>query len=366
MKTSNGCTTTPLRSALFALVGAMLMSGTAVAAVPTYRIVVLPELPGTVNTAANDISDAGQVIGSALATSDNYYGITWGSAPYSPQVLASLTPNSSTIALAVNDAGFVVGRAFDGSTKVAVTWDPSGAIVPLGDLPRGPIDSAAYAINASGVAVGRGYAAARVRPVYWTASGEIRRLALDGPGAQDAGEALGLNDFGDMVGYYRLMTSDIHAARWPAGQRRLEDLGDLPGGDDFSKANAINSAGQAVGSGSTELGLRAVLWNSDGSMTDLGDLSDGSNYSAHDINQMGTVVGNFNKSGISGGFLWTAEDGMIDLYDLIDPADPLRAQFGAGRVTVGAINASGLIVGSMNTDPEDPYEHAIVLVPQEI
>ena len=71
MKTSNACNTIPsrpLRGALAALVGAILMSGAAVAATPTYRIVLLPELPDTGHSAAYAISDAGQIVGAPRRT----------------------------------------------------------------------------------------------------------------------------------------------------------------------------------------------------------------------------------------------------------------------------------------------------------
>ena len=338
--------------------------GVSAAVVPTYRIVLLPELPGTVNTAANDISDAGQIIGSALATSGKYYGITWSSAPYSPEVLGSLTPNSSTIALAVNDAGFVVGSASLDSDSVAVMWDPSGAIVELGDLPRGLVAGVAYGINASNVAVGQGNSTrVRVEPVFWNMPGQTQRLNRN----RLSGVAWAVNDSGVVAGHYvsAAPLSVTHAARWRLGRPRMQDLGDLPGGSDFSKAYGINNLGQIVGTSQSDLGARAVLWDTNGSMTDLGDLGVGSSYVATDINQAGEILGYYDNSGNRQGFLWTATDGMIDVYALIDPADPLREQFGSAFVSLNAINDSGLIVGSMYPDPEDHNPHAIVLVPQE-
>ena len=366
MKTSNACNTIPsrpLRGALAALVGAILMSGAAVAATPTYRIVLLPELPDTGHSAAYAISDAGQIVGSASDLASGTYAISWGTAPYAPQPLASLAPHT-TVAWAVNDAGVVVGNAGLDFGSLAVLWDPSGAIVELGDLPRGPLQSSANDINGSGVAVGQGTSTqGRVGPVFWTMPGQTRKL---GP-ALYSGLAEAVNDFGDVAGYYTSGRPAFvtHAARWRVGRQWMQDLGDLPGGSDFSKAYGINDARQVVGTSQSDLGARAVLWSSDGSMTDLGDLGDGSSYVALDINEAGNIVGRYETSVTRRGFLWTATDGMRDLYDLIDPADPLRAQFGADFVNIEAINASGLIVGTMYPDPEDLNPHAIVLVPQE-
>ncbi len=50
----------------------------------------------------------------------------------------------------------------------------------------------------------------------------------------------------------------------------MTDLGDLPGGDDFSYANGINDHGQVVGFSSAATGDRGFLWQGAG-MTDLID-----------------------------------------------------------------------------------------------
>jgi probable HAF family extracellular repeat protein len=63
-------------------------------------------------------------------------------------------------------------------------------------------------------------------------------------------------------------------------------------------------------------GLHAVLWEKDGSATDLGNLGGGgTNNTASSINNRGEVVGG-SQSSIDGNihpFLWTRETGMQDL-----------------------------------------------------
>lgn len=379
MKLSGVCgITSPrtLRGALCLLFG-VLITGTVIAAPtqPMYRIVVLPELADTEFAEATDISDAGLVVGEASEwSSDGYrYGISWGAPPYSPQRLPALSPDSlQTIVTGVNNAGFVVGGALmrDGSNAyyLAVMWRPDGAIVELGDLPRGPSFGQALDINTLGIAVGFGTVPygqwSQHWPVFWPAPGAPR--ALRGVrGILNSGYAFALNDFGDIAGHYYLSDDVRHAARWPAGQRRQkQDLDDLPGGLDQSFAFGINNAGQVVGSGYSDLGLRAVLWGSDGSATDLGDVHGGSDYEAVDINDAGQVVGRYYQPGfVRQAFLWTAEHGMMDLYALIDPADPLRERFGS-HAYVSAINATGLIAGATLTDQPGGLR-AIVLVPVE-
>lgn len=366
MKISNmfGALHRRLRHVVVMLAGAILMSGTAAAAVPTYRIVVLPEIPGTLHSSAGAISDAGEVVGDYVSSDFSGGAVTWGSGPYAPQALAALPSQTGAMVTDVNDAGFVVGGVNLDASSVAVIWDSSGTIVELGDLPGGLVGSAASGINASGVAVGQGTSTrVRVEPVFWTVPGQTQRLNRN----RLSGNATAVNNSGVIAGYYvsAAPLSVTHAARWRIGTRRMQDLGDLPGGSDFSKAYGINDLGQIVGTSQSALGARAVLWETNGAMTDLGDLGIGSMYVATDINQPGQVLGYYDNAGIRQAFLWTATDGMMDVHDLIDPTDPLREPFGNAFVALNAINNSGMIVGSMYSDPEDSNPHAIVLMPNE-
>jgi len=71
----------------------------------------------------------------------------------------------------------------------------------------------------------------------------------------------------------------------------VTDLGDLSGGENFSHPMAVNSKGQVVGVSATADGRRAFLW-ANGVMTDLGTLTDEHHYSfAWDINDAGEIVG---------------------------------------------------------------------------
>ena len=114
------------------------------------------------------------------------------------------------------------------------------------------------------------------------------------------------------------------------------DLGDLPGGDDESKAYGINASGQVVGDGSAATGPRGYLW-SNGVMTDLGDIPGGDDESrARGINASGQVVGHSRSSLTMRGFLW--ENGlMTGLGDL--------TSYPSGWVEADAINDNGQTVG---------------------
>jgi probable HAF family extracellular repeat protein len=109
----------------------------------------------------------------------------------------------------------------------------------------------------------------------------------------------------------------------------MTDLGDLPGGTNYSNPTRINNVGQVVGE-SGNGGTGAFLWQG-GVITDLGPLPDGTTtWTANSINNVGQAVG-----GIPG-YLW--ENGsftaLVDLHN--------------SGISIGTpydINDSGQVVG---------------------
>jgi probable HAF family extracellular repeat protein len=151
---------------------------------------------------------------------------------------------------------------------------------------------------------------------------------------------------------------DFEAVIWGPGPSQILELAPLPG-DTVGLALWINDFGQAVGisgsCGNTILpgltaGPHAVVWESDGSVHDLGNLGGtvnpamlGVGNGALGINNRGQITG---VSALKGDttfhpFLWTKEEGMRDLGVL--PGDLV----GAGL----AINKNGEIVGASISAP---------------
>jgi len=119
----------------------------------------------------------------------------------------------------------------------------------------------------------------------------------------------------------------------------LTDLGDLPGGSDYSVANGINAAGQVVGHSTPSTGTRAFLWQN-GGMTNLGDLPGGSDASrANGINAAGQVVGYSNASTGSRAFLW--QNGVMSDLNSFNGV----AGSGFTMQEAKAINDLGQVVG---------------------
>jgi probable HAF family extracellular repeat protein len=169
------------------------------------------------------------------------------------------------------------------------------------------------------------------------------------------GQALGVNNYGQVVGYAENSTQDptcippqvldIEAVIWEPKKGEIHQLFPLPG-DTEAGAIGINDNGQAVGVSGVcsngSLPIHAVLWQKDGKVKDLGNLGGVLNSFPWAVNSRGQVVGQSNLSGDTTvhAFLWTDDDGMQDLGTL--SGDFASLSFG--------INDKGYVVGGSCID----------------
>jgi hypothetical protein len=288
----------------------------------------------------------------------------------------------------INDSGVSVGYGDKSSDAHplhrgtrAMRWDAAGNATELGVTaatagPEGTAFLEAVAINESNAAIGIGRVYSGVmhkglRAVRWDAAGaatDLGHLGTDSTGSANvygvainaAGAAVGSAPKYDTQGNY----DGRRGVRWNAGSTtaiELEVLGTDADGFTDSQALDINDAGVAAGfalkyneQGLSE-GRRAVLWNDEGQVTELGNLPGGyEGGEAYDVNEHGIAVGSAERpEGFNSTFVavyWDAAGNAVDLNTLIAPrSDWLLTQ-------ALAISDTGWILGqgSHTYDPDGP------------
>lgn len=340
------------------LVAGVLVSSVAHAALPTYQITDLGDLPTGENFSfGQGLNDLGQVVGYSYVSttsSRNLHAFIW-SAGSGMQDLGDLSGgDDESVAYGINNAGQVTGYGKTTDGYRAFVWSSGTGMQALGVVP-GERNSAGYAINSSGTVVGASIGGSE-GAFRWTAGDGMQNLGtLAPPGAGHSDYAYAINDVGQIVG----ASSPGGAFMWSSGAG-IQALG-----GNSIEAAGINNAGWVVGSFKSGGGPHAFLWQPGIGMTDLtvGSGSSGNSH-AYDINESGQAVGDASFNASTEGFLWTADSGMVELNTLIDPNDPF---YGTVQIDhVRAINNAGQIVGRANFNqfaPGGARNHAILLTP---
>ena len=234
---------------------------------------------------------------------------------------------------AINNAGHVVGTARDAETgqERAVVWR-DGTLVDLGTLGGGL--SRATGISDADLVVGESYTAESevdIHAFVW--DGEVMH-DLGIPGRDSGADAI--NAAGQIVGYEDDVFGNMHAMLWERGEGHRLDRFD----SGYSRATAINSAGQAVfvlywsGAGGS---AESYLWDS-GPLADLGS------FEALGLNTRGDVIGVPSTPVLfTGGFVWrsgtTQELEGVGELALPWAINDLGQVVGSTRMTTGAEHA---------------------------
>ncbi len=261
-------------------------------------ITALGSLPGTSYSYGLGINDADQMVGESGPVNGGGRAFLWEEG-----VMTDLgTFDGPAVANKISNDGKAVGSAvrsgFGGYGRRAVLWQ-GGAITDLGALP-GCESAIAYAINSTGDVTGDSFN---------DFTGPWRAFLLHAGVMTDLGtlpgypygKASDINDSGDVVGCSFDSGGSARPVLYANGT--VVDLGTLGGGNSY--ANAINNAGQIVGTS----GGRAFLWQA-GTLLDLNDLLVDPNsgwvlQQAADINESGQIVGHGLHNGQTRAFILT-------------------------------------------------------------
>lgn len=343
----------------------------------------LQTLPGTWTSAANDINDAGTIVGSisygSPGSDSGSQAVTWTASTttssvhelqYDFQGAADHTSHYGSVAYGINAQGDVVGVASvhltdpDFQQNVPFVALGGGAFTRLylGVDPARTDDEFPFPSHATDRTGGEAWGIDAHRRVVATGALGPNRIALFGEGVVDHPQLLdaqpGLhptNEAGDIVGYTALKSGRPQTAVLRTGTTTT-DL--TRGSTTVSQANAVNPHDWAVGRVGTEW-YQAVdvsssagyVWRPNDPPTSLTSVAPAGYtiYNGTDINDRGMVVGTGSFGGKSGG-VWLAPAGVaVQVTGTVRSATgaPVAGvQVGATRRTDGQPQGSPAATGA--------------------
>jgi len=231
------------------------------------------------------------------------------------------------------DGTTVVGDSASGLGREAFRWTISSGMVGLGDLSGGAFFSRALGVSRDGsVVVGEGHSVppcsscSGTEAFVWTARGGMSGLGTLRNDPESVSWAVSA-DGATIVGQSKSSGASVtpfSEAFFRTGADGLNGMEDLPGNSNElglpgSVARDVSADGSViVGVGDTDLGSEAFRWTANNGMIGLGDLPGGDFFSrARGVTNDGAVVVGFSQSGLGQeAFRWTEATGMIGLGDL--------------------------------------------------
>jgi uncharacterized protein (TIGR03437 family) len=368
----------------------LLLSAAAFAQAPQYTITDLGSLPGFPACTATGLSQSGNVTGYCVATpgQDLLDNPSTHGFIYSNGTLTDLNLNlkslDSPLPMAVNDSGVIAGANVNIDVEA-----PSVSVAPFIvqsngtlSLPQGQMQGVLpFGLNNNGQLAGSQIQVSKTSlnlflnsvAVFYTLSSGVTSIL----GSDDA--AFGINSGGTVAGASVGQDGNsVDPLLWVGGLAQS-----LPILSPYkqSLATSVNDSGVAAGAAvnisftldTTGNLAHAVIFNADGTVTDLGVVGTDQSSLATGINNSGTVVGFSNQNppdftiqlqailedpkGTTRGFVYT--NGKI--YDL---NTLLTNGTGWSLAYATAINNAGQIIGTGTLQtPSGPVQHGFLLTP---
>jgi probable HAF family extracellular repeat protein len=189
-------------------------------------------------------------------------------------------------------------------------------ITDLGTL--GGETSDAYGLNNLGQVIGDSLTASgESHPFFWSKEDGLIDIGVIGgiDGFNGYSHAQDINDYGEVVGYYRNFNTDAyrHIFLWSKETGIYDPLPDLPDQGYEISARGINNLRQVLANyqiGGYE--NHSFIWTKDSGLYELGE-----DTTSHDINNNGTVAGTYlfhsGVDTVAHAFRWSETDGKVDL-----------------------------------------------------
>ncbi len=271
---------------------------------------------GSFNSGAYGVSSDGQVVVGNSISASGYKAFRWTSAGG----MVSIGPGYAN---AVSADGQVIAGLNGGE---AFRWTNLSGMISLGDLPGGSFESGATGVSSDGqVVVGYSSSTSGYEAFRWISAGGMIGLG-DLSGGSFESVANGISSDGQVIVGRGTSGSGTEAFRW-TNDGGMVGLGDLPGGYFNSWATAVSSDGSIViGTSSStasfasyENATEAFRWTSVGGMVGLGDLPGGDFHSsANAISSDGSIVAGQSISALGyEAFIWDNVNGMQNLKDML-------------------------------------------------
>lgn len=274
----------------------------------------------------------------------------WHAFVYTPGegviAIPELPGTTESFATSMNDAGEVVGSMTVGTVRRAFLWSKRGGTIDLGTLPGGErayFGTYAASINATGQVAGTSNIGSKAHAFRWSRATGMVDLGIPPGALHSFGQ--GINAKGDVVG--QVWSSPDYAFRWTESGG-MQNAGVFPAGVS-TRAVDINDDGYVIGTLFPENDphsdpVGAIAWSPSGAILDIAGCAKGAPcglfFTA--INVSGTVVGGESVGSDSFAFRWSSRDGLVRL-----PGTQVRFRSSGAS----AINDIGDIAGSMSDGP---------------
>ena len=279
------------------------------------------DVPGSQSTFADDINDAGDVVGYYDYAYPASHGFKWSNG-----VFTIIDPPGSTIlttASKINTAGDIIGNYRDTANKDRSYKWSNGVLTIIGAPGGGGNETYVIGINSAGDIIG-GYSVFGVGYKGFKLSNGVFTL-ISPPGSVN-NYTRGINNAGDVVGDYST-SGRLYGYKLSNGIFTIIDPPSPSGGF----ITGTNNIGEVVGQYYDGNKWRSYKW-SNGIFTLINSPGSVDTY-AYDINDSGTVIGNYFDGNTEHGFKWNN-----GVFTIIDPP-------GSDRTYINGINNAGDMVG---------------------